>query len=76
MSATGSRCGPGSLYNNFQDELVWKLTSGNVHTGSVGILAITDLSYDFEICSTGGKDENFHVSSFSITASRFPESSQ
>jgi hypothetical protein len=47
MSATGSRCGPGSLYNNVQDELVWKLTSGNVHTGSVGILAITDLSYDF-----------------------------
>jgi hypothetical protein len=69
---------------DFQDELIWKLTSGNVQTGSVDILSmvtwlehryrpsnrtITDLSYGFEICSTGGKDENFQVSSFSVTAS-------
>jgi hypothetical protein len=31
--------------------------------------SITDLSPGFEICPTGGKDENFHASSFSITAS-------
>ena len=70
---------------DFQDELVWKLTSGNEQTGSVDILSmvtwleehhympsnstVTDLSYGFEICSTGGKDENFQVGSFSITAS-------
>jgi hypothetical protein len=30
---------------------------------------VTDLSYGFEICSTGGKNETFQVSSFSITAS-------
>jgi hypothetical protein len=40
-----------------------------VHAGSLEILASTDLSYDFETCSTGRKDENFQVSSFSITAS-------
>jgi hypothetical protein len=55
-----------------------------VHTESVDILSmvtwlehrympsnstITDLSSGFEICSTGGKDENFQVSSFSITVS-------
>ena len=66
-------------------ELIWKLTGGNEQTGSVDILAmviwlenhgylpsastITDLSYGFEICSTGGQDENFQVNSFSITAS-------
>ena len=66
-------------------ELIWKLIGGNEQTGSVDILAmvtwleyrgylpsastITDLSYGFEICSTGGQDENFQVNSFSITAS-------
>jgi hypothetical protein len=69
----------------FGSELIWKLTGGNEQTGSVDILSmvtwlekhgympsrstITDLSYGFEICSTGGRDENFQVSSFSITAS-------
>jgi hypothetical protein len=67
----------------FGSELVWKLTSGNEQTGSVDILAmvtwlenngympanstITDLSYGFEVCSTGGQNENFQVNSFSIT---------
>jgi hypothetical protein len=69
----------------FGDELIWKLKGGNEQTGSVDILSmitwlenhgymaskstITDLSYGFEICSTGGKDENFQVNSFSISAS-------
>jgi len=69
----------------FGSELIWKLKGGNEQTGSVDILSmitwlqnhgympsnstITDLSYGFEICSTGGKDENFQVNSFSITAS-------
>jgi hypothetical protein len=69
----------------YGDELIWKLTGGSEQKGSVDILSmitwlekhgylrssstITDLSYGFEICSTGGKDENFQVSSFSITAS-------
>lgn len=70
---------------NFGDELVWKLTGGSEQKGSVDILAmvtylethhymkakstITDLSYGWEICSTGGKKETFQVSAFSITAS-------
>jgi hypothetical protein len=69
----------------FGSELIWKLTGGNEQTGSVNILSmvtwlekhgympssstITDLSYGFEICSTGGRNENFQVNSFSITAS-------
>ncbi|MGH3847878.1 MAG: hypothetical protein ACRDS0_41690, partial [Pseudonocardiaceae bacterium] len=69
----------------YGDELIWKLTGGSEQTGSVDILSmitwlekhgdmpsnstITDLSYGFEVCSTGGKNENFQVSSFSITAS-------
>jgi hypothetical protein len=69
----------------FGTELIWKLTSGSEQTGSVDILSmvtwlethgylpadstITDLSYGFEICSTGGVSENFQVKSFSITAS-------
>jgi hypothetical protein len=66
-------------------ELIWKLTGGYEQTGSVDILSmitwlvnhgylpssttITDLSYGFEISSTGGQDENFQLNSFSITAS-------
>lgn len=69
----------------YGSELIWKLTSGSEQTGSVDILSmvtwlethgymasnstITDLSYGFEICSTGGKNENFQVNSFSISAS-------
>jgi hypothetical protein len=69
----------------FGSELVWKLTSGNEQTGSVDVLSmitwlenngympsnstITNLSYGFEVCSTGEQDENFQVNSFSITAS-------
>lgn len=65
-------------------ELIWKLTGGNEQSGRVDILAmltwlvnhgylrqgsgLTDISYGFEICSTGGKPERFAVSKFSISA--------
>jgi hypothetical protein len=70
----------------YGDELIWKLTGGSEHRGSVDILSmvtwlekhgymasastITALSYGFEICSTGGQNETFHVSSFSISATQ------
>jgi hypothetical protein len=69
----------------FGSELVWKLTSGNEQTGSVDILAmltwlesqgylpanstLSSIGYGWEIASTGGVNENFQVSSYSITAS-------
>ena len=59
-------------------------STSNEQSGSVDILSmltwmeddgylprnstVTDLSYGFEICSTGGKPETFAVSRFSITA--------
>jgi len=68
----------------FGSELVWKLTGANERSGKVNILAMLDwlvahrymatdtglfsIGYGWEICSTGGLSENFHVSSFSITA--------
>jgi hypothetical protein len=68
----------------YGSELIWKLTTGSEQTGSVDILSmvtwleshgympsastITALSYGFEICSTGGQNETFHVNSFSISA--------
>jgi hypothetical protein len=68
----------------FGSELIWQLAA-NEQSGSVDIKAmttwlenngympqnstITALSYGFEICSTGGQNQNFSVSSFSITTS-------
>ena len=68
----------------FGSELVWKLTGGNEQSGTVDILAMLNwlvargylandtglfsIGYGWEICSTGGRNENFQVSSFSITA--------
>jgi hypothetical protein len=68
----------------FGSELVWKLTGGNEQSGTVDILAMLNwlvahrylakdsglylIGYGWEICSTGGQNENFEVSRFSITA--------
>jgi hypothetical protein len=70
----------------FGSELVWKLTSGNEQSGTVDIKAMLSwldahgylpsnpglysIGYGWEICSTGGQDENFQVSSFSINAQK------
>jgi hypothetical protein len=69
----------------YGSELIWKLTGGSEKSGSVDILSmltwlgnhgylpqgstLTATGYGWEICSTGGVNETFHVSSFSITAS-------
>ena len=66
----------------FGSELIWQLPV-NEQSGSVDIKAmttwlenngympqnstITALSYGFEICSTGGQNQDFRVSNFSIT---------
>ena len=63
----------------------WETADGNVPNGSVDVLGMLNwlvshgqlptgaqlgaVSYGFEISSTGGADENFQVSSFSVTAS-------
>jgi hypothetical protein len=68
----------------YGSELIWKLTGGNTRSSSVNILAmltwlenhgdlphsssLTDISYGFEICSTGGKQETFTLSGFTIKA--------
>jgi hypothetical protein len=68
----------------FGSELVWKLTGGNEQTGSIDILAmlnwlaghgylprasgLTDISYGWEICSTGSQNETFTLSRFTIRA--------
>jgi hypothetical protein len=65
-------------------ELIWQLSGPGEQSGRVNILAmldwlvgheylpaksgLTDISYGFEICSTGGKVETFAVTQFSITA--------
>jgi hypothetical protein len=70
----------------FGSELVWKLTGGNEQSGKVDILAMLNwlvahgylpkdstlslIGYGWEICSTGGQNENFQVNSFSITATK------
>ena len=70
----------------FGDELVWKLTNGNERHGTVDIFAMLKwlmtqgylpkdtglfmIAYGWEICSTGGYDENFQVRHFSITVQR------
>ena len=68
----------------YGSELIWKLTGGNEHSGTVDLLSmltwlenhgylphnstVTDFSYGFEICSTGGRPETFTVNRFSISA--------
>ena len=68
----------------YGSELIWQLSGHGERSGSVNILAmltwlvshgylpkesgLTDISYGFEICSTGGRPERFSVSRFSISA--------
>lgn len=70
----------------FGSELVWKLTGGNEQSGTVNVLGMLDwlvshrylpanaglflMGYGWEICSTGGRNENFQVTSFSLTATK------
>lgn len=65
-------------------ERIWQFADGNEQSGSVNILAMLKwlmnhgylpqdselglVGYGFEICSTGGVDENFSVSNFALTA--------
>jgi hypothetical protein len=67
----------------YGSELIWQLSDGE-RSGRVDILGmlnwlvshrylqaesgLTDISYGFEICSTGGRPETFAVSGFSISA--------
>jgi hypothetical protein len=66
----------------YGSELIWKLT-GNEHSGRVNLLpmltwlenhgylptrtGLWSIGYGWEICSTGGQNEDFQVSSFSLT---------
>lgn len=68
----------------YGSELIWKLAGGNEQSGSVDVLAmltwlqdhgylpqkstLTDISYGWEICSTGGKPETFTLSKFTVNA--------
>jgi hypothetical protein len=68
----------------YGSELIWKLTGGSEQSGSVDVLAmlqwledhsylpkastLTDISYGWEICSTGGQPETFNLSRFTVTA--------
>ena len=67
----------------YGSELIWQLAGSSEQSGSVDILAmltwlashgylpqrsgLTDISYGFEICSTGGRPETFTLSHFSIS---------
>jgi len=68
----------------YGSELIWKLTGGNEQSGTVDVLAmlnwletngylpasstLTDISYGWEICSTGGVPETFSLSNFTVTS--------
>lgn len=68
----------------YGSERIWEFADGNEQSGSVNILAMLTwlmnhgylphdsklglVGYGFEICSTGGVDENFSVRNFSLTA--------
>ena len=68
----------------YGSELIWQLPGAPERAGSVDILAmlnwlvrrgylpqgsgLTDISYGFEIYSSGGRPETFTVSRFSISA--------
>lgn len=69
----------------FGTELAWELRGGNEQSGTVNVLAMVNwlvshgdlpsdaglfsISYGWQIVSTGGQNENFQVSRFSVTAS-------
>lgn len=68
----------------YGSERIWQFADGNEQSGSVNILAMLTwlmnhgylprdsklglVGYGFEVCSTGGANENFSVSHFSLTA--------
>jgi hypothetical protein len=68
----------------YGSERIWQLHGGNEQSGSVDIRAMLTwlmnngylprdsrlglVGYGFEICSTGGQDETFQVSRYSLTA--------
>lgn len=68
----------------YNTELIWQLAGTGERSGSVDILAMLtwleahgylprgsglwQIDYGFELCSTGGVDETFQVSSYSITS--------
>jgi hypothetical protein len=67
-------------------ELIWKLQGGSEQSGTVDVLGmltwleghgylpssstLTDISYGWEICSTGGQPETFNLSKFTVTATK------
>jgi hypothetical protein len=67
-------------------ELVWHLTGGNEHSGTVNVLAmlrwleshrylpakstLNAIDYGWEICSTGGERETFTLSRLTIASRR------
>ena len=67
----------------YGSELIWRLSGASEQSGSIDILAMLkwevtnkylpaetglwSVGYGWEICSTGGANENFRVTSFSIT---------
>jgi hypothetical protein len=68
----------------YGSERIWQFHSGSEHSGSVDIGAMLTwlmnnghlpqgsrlglVGYGFEVCSTGGQNENFQVSRYSLTA--------
>lgn len=68
---------------HYQSELIWQLVGSGEQSGRVDILSMLtwlenhrylpqgsglwQIGYGFELCSTGGANENFQVSSYSIT---------
>jgi hypothetical protein len=70
LAAPGSAVGSTGTVNESSGSvdllsmLTWMENNGYLPKNST----VTDLSYGFEICSTGGKPENFSVSRFSISA--------
>jgi hypothetical protein len=72
-------------YCQYGSERIWQLHGGNEQSGSVDIAAmltwlmnnghlpqgskLSQVGYGFEICSTGGQNETFQVSSYSLTGS-------
>jgi len=71
LAAPGSTAGSSGTVNeqagsvDILSMLTWMEHNGYLRKGST----VTDLSYGFEICSTGGTQESFSVSRFSISAS-------
>ena len=68
----------------YGSELIWQLSGAGEHSGTVDIRAmltwlinhgylphrsgLSNISYGFEICSTGGRPETFRLSRYSISA--------